>query len=204
MVERAPVDADAHRLLVLDGALDHHLEVVVVLLADGCIAGVDAVLGQRPRRSGELLEQQVAVVVEVAHDGHAQSARFQALHDVRNGRRGVVVVDRDADDLRGRLRQRRDLFDGARNVRRVGVGHRLHDDRNLPADANLPDLDRGCFSALNLRHASSLRGARLGGNVCNASGWVGAFLVSQAICFTRTRPLQLCIPFGAFTLKVWK
>jgi hypothetical protein len=38
------------------------------------------------------------------------------------------------------------------NVRRVGVGHRLHDDRNLPADANLPDFDRGCFSALNLRH----------------------------------------------------
>ena len=170
LVERAPVDADADRLLVLDGAFDHHLEVVVVLLADRCIAGVDAVLGQRAGSGGELLEQQVAVVMEVAHDGHAQAAFIQALHDVRYGSRGVVVVDRDADDLRARQSQRRDLFDGTRNVRRVGVGHRLDDDRNLPADANLPDLDSSRLPSLNLRHASSLRGARLGGNYCEAGG----------------------------------
>ena len=71
----------------------------------------------------------------------------------RNGCGGFLVVDRDAHDLRAGQSQGRDLFDGAGNVRRVGVGHRLHDDRNLPADANLPDFDRRCLSALNLRHA---------------------------------------------------
>jgi len=69
-------------------------------------------------------------------------------------------VDRDAHDLRARESEGRNLFDGARNVCRVGIGHRLHDDRNLPADANLPDFDRARFSALNLRHASSLPGAQ--------------------------------------------
>ena len=35
----------------------------------------------------------------------------------------------------------------------VGVGHRLDDDGNFPADANVADVDGGGFSALNLRHA---------------------------------------------------
>jgi hypothetical protein len=156
LVERAPVDADAHRLLVFDSALDHDAEVVVVLAANGDVAGVDAVLGQRPRRGGKFFEQQVAVVVEVADDGHAQAALVQAFDDVRNGRGGLLVVHRDAHDLRAGQRQGRYLFDGARYVRRVGVGHRLHDDRNLPAHANLSDSDCAGFSTLNLRHASSL------------------------------------------------
>ena len=46
LVERAPVDADADGLLVLDGDFDHGAEVVVVLAADGDVAGVDAVLGE--------------------------------------------------------------------------------------------------------------------------------------------------------------
>ena len=146
--------------MILDGALDHDLKIVVVFLADRCVAGVDAVLGQGARRRGELLEQQVAVVVEVAHDGHAQAALVEALDDVGHGGRGGVVVHRDADDLRAGQGQGRNLFDGPRNLRRVGVGHRLHDDRNLPADANLPDLNRARSSAPNLRHASSLPAAQ--------------------------------------------
>ena len=35
LVERAPVDADADGLLMLDGDFDHGAEVVVVLAADG-------------------------------------------------------------------------------------------------------------------------------------------------------------------------
>ena len=72
-VERAPVDADAHRLAVRDRHLDHAAEVVVVLRAGADVAGVDAVLVQRPRALGVLGQQQVAVVVEVAHDRHAHA-----------------------------------------------------------------------------------------------------------------------------------
>ena len=83
LIERAPVDADAHRLPILDGALDHDSKIVVVLPADRNIAGIDAILGERARRGGKLLEQDVAVVVEVADDGHAQAALFQAFDDLR-------------------------------------------------------------------------------------------------------------------------
>jgi hypothetical protein len=73
LVERAPVHADAHRLAVLDGHFDHGAEIVVVLLADVDVAGIDAVLGQRARALGILLQQDVAVVMEVADDGHAHA-----------------------------------------------------------------------------------------------------------------------------------
>ena len=156
LIERAPVHADANRFLVLDGALDHGAEIVVVFAADRDVAGIDAVLGQRARRGGILLEQEVAVVVEVADDGHAQAALFEAFDDGWNGGRGVFVVDRDAHDLGAGERERRNLLDGGPDVRRVGVGHRLHDDGNFPAHANVSDFDGWSFSAGDLRHASSL------------------------------------------------
>ena len=98
----------------------------------------------------------MAVVVEVADDGHADAALVEAFDDVRNGCRGVVVVDRDADQLGAGERERRNLLDGALDVGRVGVGHRLDDDGNFPADANVADVDGWGFPALNLCHASSL------------------------------------------------
>ena len=87
LIERAPVDADADGLLILDGALDHGAEVVVVLAADGGVAGVDAVLGESARGGGIFLEQEVAVVVEVADDGDAEAALVEAFNDVRGRRR---------------------------------------------------------------------------------------------------------------------
>jgi hypothetical protein len=62
-----------------------------------------------------------------------------------NRRRGVFVIHCDAHNFRAGQSQGRDLFNRAGNVGRVGVGHGLDDDRNLPADANVADLDRGCF-----------------------------------------------------------
>ena len=41
------------------------------LSADGCVAGIDAVLGQGARGGRIFLQQQVAVVVEIADDGDA-------------------------------------------------------------------------------------------------------------------------------------
>ena len=75
LVERSPVHADAHRLLVLDRNLDHGAEIVVVLASDADVAGIDAVLGQRPGALGILLQQDVSVVVEVADDGDAHALR---------------------------------------------------------------------------------------------------------------------------------
>ena len=131
LVERAPVDADAHRLLILDRALDHGAEIVVVFAADGDVAGIDAVLGQRLRAGRIFLQQQVAVVVEVADDGDVDAALGEAFDDVRNGFGGVVIVDGDADQLRAGCDQLGNLLDGRRGVGGVGIGHRLDDDREL-------------------------------------------------------------------------
>ena len=94
--------------------------------------------------------------MEVAHDGNVKTPLRKAFDYMRHGGSGVLVVDGDANDLRPGQGQGRNLLDGARNVGRVGVGHGLHDHRNLPADANVTNLDRGCFPALNLRHSSIL------------------------------------------------
>ena len=93
------------------------------------------------------------------------SALVKPLDDVRNGLGRVLIVNSHANDLGTGQSQRRHLFDGAGNVRGVGVGHGLNHDRNLPADPNLSDFDRWCFPALNLRHEYSLPGAGVAGKL---------------------------------------
>ncbi len=46
-VEAAPVDADAHRLAVLERLLDHRRELRVALAALAHVAGIDPQLGER-------------------------------------------------------------------------------------------------------------------------------------------------------------
>ena len=76
LVERAPVDADADRLALLDRDADDGLEVLVVPLG-AHVAGVDAVLVEG-RRHGRVLGQQlVPVVVEVADDRHPDAQPAQ-------------------------------------------------------------------------------------------------------------------------------
>ncbi len=99
LVERSPVHADAHRLLVLDRNLDHGAEIVVVFASDADVAGVDAVLGQRAGALGIFLEQDVAVVVEVADDRNAHALLIELLDDGRDRSRGFFVVDRDPHQL---------------------------------------------------------------------------------------------------------
>ena len=141
-IERAPVDADAHGPIVLDGRFDHGAEVVVVLLADVDVAGIDAVLGERAGAVGILPEQEVAVVVEVADDRHANAELVERFDNFGNGPGGIVGIDGDADQLGSCLRQRHYLIDGRHHVRRVGVGHRLHDDRVAAADFDTADVRR--------------------------------------------------------------
>jgi hypothetical protein len=94
--------------------------------------------------------------VKIADDRDTDSTLGQAFDNPRESRGSLFIVHRDTDDLRARQGQRRNLFDGACNISRIGVGHRLHNDLNLRAYANLPNPDRTRFPALNLRHAFSL------------------------------------------------
>ena len=98
LVERAPVDANSDRLVVVDGDLDDRPEILVAALrAD--VAGVDAVLGQGAGTLWILGEEQVSVVVEVANDGDVDPIVPDAARDLGDRGSRVLVVDRDAHDL---------------------------------------------------------------------------------------------------------
>ena len=72
---------------------------------------------------------------------------------MRHGGGRLVAVDGDAHHLRAGAGERGDLRDGRRDVGRVGVGHRLDDDRRAAADrhgrppASRPHLDRAVACA---------------------------------------------------------
>ena len=65
---------------------------------------------------------------------------------------GVFVVDGDADQFRPGAGQGGDLLDGARDVGRVGVGHGLHHDWCIAADAHTANRSCNCLSTLYLGH----------------------------------------------------
>ena len=73
---------------------------------------------------------------------HGDADAAQPIADVRHGRRRLVAIDRDAHQLGAGLRQRRDLADGAVDVGRVRVGHRLDDDGLAAADHDAADIHR--------------------------------------------------------------
>ena len=136
LIKAAPVDADAHRLVVLRGGFDHQRELAVVLVALAHIAGVDAVLAERLRAGRVLGQQAVPVVVEVADQRHVDAHAVELLADVGHGRRSVGRVDGDAHHLRAGKRQFLDLDRGADGVHRVGVCHRLHPHRRSATDGD--------------------------------------------------------------------
>ncbi len=112
LIERSPVDADAHWFLILDGNFDHDAEVVVVLAAHAYVARVDAVLGQCARALRIFLQQQMAVVMKVADDGHVDPTALEQIHNLGDGFGGVIVVYGNADQFRSSARQSFHLFHG--------------------------------------------------------------------------------------------
>ena len=129
LVEASPVDADAYRLAVLDRALDHHRELRIVPAALADVAGVDAIFRERPRAIRKIAEQLVPVEVEVADQRDIAAECIEPLANRAHGGRGFSGVDRNAHQFRAGVGQRLHLRNRSRDVDRVGVRHRLHDDR---------------------------------------------------------------------------
>jgi hypothetical protein len=134
--EAAPVDADAHRLAVADRRLDHGGELLVALGALADVARVDAVLGERARALGELRQQLVAVVVEVADQRHVAAGGVQPRADRGHLRGRLRRVHRDAHQLRAGAPQLLDLARRRCGVGGVGIGHGLHHHRRAAADGD--------------------------------------------------------------------
>ena len=160
LVEAAPVDADAHRLAELDRALDHHGELRVVLRAAADVARVDPVFRERLRARGVLREQLVAVEMEVADQRRLAADRVEPVADGRHRVRGFGGVDGDADELGACVGERLHLRDRRGDVGRVGVGHRLDDDRRVAADRDVPHAHGARAAADDVGTAGSAHGAR--------------------------------------------
>ena len=88
---------------------------------------------------------------------------IEGTPDLGDRLRRIGIVDRDADELRARLREGADLGDGRRHVGGVGIRHGLHDDGGSAADDDLfyPDADRPSAGLAGRLHgASSVRPAK--------------------------------------------
>src|SRR6185312_1806741 len=140
LVERAPVRADAHRLVVAQRLLDDRGELALVLLAETDVAGVDAVLGQYLGTGRLAFQQLMTVVVKVADDRHLHPHHRQPFGDARHRRRRGRGIDRDAHQFGAGAGQFGDLLRGAGRVLGVGIGHRLHHDRRTATHLHLSDL----------------------------------------------------------------
>ena len=128
-------------LAMAAGGLDHLGELRVALAAAADVAGIDAVLVERLGAGRVCGEQLVAVEVEVADQRHRAALGAEPVADVRDRGGRLVGVDRHAHQLGSRLGELAHLARRRCDVRRVGIGHRLDDDRRAAADLDGADAD---------------------------------------------------------------
>ena len=163
LIERTPVGADAHRLVVFERHLDDGGELPVPLVLEADIAGIDAIFAERLGAAGMIGQQLVTDVVEIADQRHVHAKLRKPVPDVRHCGSRLVAVDRDAHELRAGRGQRSHLARGALDIGGVGIGHRLHDDRRAAANDDAADIHRGRSMALlraGAHRSSSVTGAR--------------------------------------------
>ena len=107
--------------------------------------------------------------MKVADDRHLHIHLRQPLLDARHGGGGLGAVDGDAHQFGTRARQRGNLARGALGVRRVGIGHRLHDDRRSPADGNAADIHRDRFMTCLRAHIAILTAPECQTNIARST-----------------------------------
>ncbi len=140
MVQRTPVGADTHRLLIAQRHLDDGGELAVFLSAETDVAWIDPVFGQGLRASRLRLQQLMTVVMEVANDRHVDAHHIQPLANTRHGGSGRWRVYRNAYQFGAGAGQFGDLLGGACSILGIGIGHRLHHDRRALTYQYFADL----------------------------------------------------------------
>ena len=119
-----------------DRGFDDRGELAVLLFAIADIAGIDPVFGQRLRTSGMIGQQFMADIVKIADKRDVDAAFGQPVADMRHCSSRLVAIDRDANDFRTGPRKCGNLLHRGVNIGRVGVGHRLDNNRRTAADGH--------------------------------------------------------------------
>ena len=105
------------------------------------LPGLIRYLARAAAISGYFDQKEMPVVVEVADDRHVDAQAADLADHLGDRRRGLVGVDRDPHELAAGVRQPGNLDGGPVGIGRVGVGHRLDDDRVGAADEDAADVD---------------------------------------------------------------
>ena len=125
--------------------------MLVLLVLEADIARIDAVFRQRFGAGRMIGQKLVADIMEIADKRHIKPKPQQPLADFRHGGRTLVAVDGDAHDFRTGPEQRRHLLHGGVDIRRIGVGHRLHDDGRAATDDDTAHVyGDGCAAGLGI------------------------------------------------------
>ena len=100
LIEAPPVHADAYRLLVAAGGLDHFRELRIALRAAAHVAGIDAQLGERLGAGGVGLQELVAVEVKIADQRRrdALRARLSRMCGTAAAASSLLTVMRTSSD----------------------------------------------------------------------------------------------------------
>ena len=141
LIERTPVRANAHRLGETQGGLDDCRELTVLLASETDVAGIDPILRQCFGGSRLIGQQLMPVVVEIADQRHLHTHHGEAITDSRNRSRSLGIVDRQAHQFGTAAGKLGDLSCAGDHIRRVGIGHRLHDHRCSTADQDRTNAD---------------------------------------------------------------
>ena len=138
-LQRAGIDADAHRAAVILGRLDH----LAHPLGRADIAGIDAQAGGAAlgRLDGALV-----VEMDVGDDRHLRPARTMSFSASVDSSSGQETRTMSAPASLQRL----DLLDRRLDVVGERVGHRLHGDRRVAADRHLADMDLAAGAAVDV------------------------------------------------------
>jgi hypothetical protein len=134
LIERAPVDADPHRFVVLLRDIDDLGKLRVALGLEADIARVDPVFVERCGAVWIVGEELVADIVKVAHQRHVHANPVQPFLDMRDLGGCFCTIDSDPNDFRACPCERRHLRDRRIRVCGIRVGHGLNHDRRAAAD----------------------------------------------------------------------
>ncbi len=129
LLQASAVDPDADGDSLLAGLLDHRPDAV--LAAD--VARIDAQAGRAAVRGHQ---RQAVVEVDVRHHGDGRPGA-----DLMEDLAGLLGGNAHPDDFAAVRRVVVDLVDRRLHIPRVGLGHALHADGGVAADADFADGD---------------------------------------------------------------
>ena len=141
LIQTAPVDPNAHRLVIPTGDFNNRGELLIPLPAPSNVAGIDAVFGQRLGAGGMLAQQAVTVEMKVADQRRGHALRRQPVADHRHSSSSGLGIDRNPHQFRTRLRQFRHLSGRGVRIGGVRIGHGLHHDGRTAAHGDGADAD---------------------------------------------------------------